>query len=300
VERHRHKSTTASRVPPGLTTLQQKAWIKSQKKLSLACAAVAKMEDDAEIQPEPELEAQHAAVSSGVELQRQAIETGLTFGDVRGKSDGEIRAFMRALKIDTRPSTSSPELQQEPRVLEVKPRSQAREETVKARSATSAAASVPVEVSETGSLLQTLQREVDKLALELMATVKRQMLDTEAKLGANMVTQLAILKADLANSNDTASDKVPLGTSESHTAQMLQAVASQIEPLVAEIRVVEPLQGRGMAVENHQHKSMDQLKYAPLRKDIVENVTSVTINTPSTDGPQRARQWLHGYRHRRL
>ena len=206
MERHRHKSTTASRVPPGLTTLQQKAWIKSQKKLSLACAAVAKMEDDAEIQPEPELEAQHAAVSSGVELQRQAIETGLTFGDVRGKSDGEIRAFMRALKIDTRPSTSSPELQQEPRVLEVKPRSQAREETVKARSATSAAASVPVEVSETGSLLQTLQREVDKLALELMATVKRQMLDTEAKLGANMVTQLAILKADLAND---ISKKVP-------------------------------------------------------------------------------------------
>jgi hypothetical protein len=48
------------------------------------------------VAPEPEPEAPHAAaVGSGAELRRQAIESGLSFGDIRGKSDGEIRALMQ-------------------------------------------------------------------------------------------------------------------------------------------------------------------------------------------------------------
>ena len=98
-------------MPPGLTTLQQKKWIKSQKKRSVAEVAAAKVEEGStKLEPEPEAEAaQAAAVSSGAELRRQAIESGLSFGDIRGKSDGEIRALMHAPKIDssTRATTTA-------------------------------------------------------------------------------------------------------------------------------------------------------------------------------------------------
>jgi hypothetical protein len=42
-----------------------------------------------------------SAVPCGAELKRLALESGLSFGDVRGKSDSEIRVLMRASKVDT-------------------------------------------------------------------------------------------------------------------------------------------------------------------------------------------------------